>query len=141
MLLTRILVAEWSRLPHASRSQDSRSYAILVSLLFSRAPLSSSSLTTALAFTHRTDPNGASAITSMLAIVAKLLQQNDDSESGGLAVGDLLIALLRKAPQAILSVLPDLLTALANRLVNVKTATFAQVSYGSAEEEECELDY
>jgi len=64
----------------------------------------------------------------LLAIIGRLLDPADELESGGFAVGDLLIALLRKGPHAIQSVLPDLLRALLNRLATVKTSTFAQVS-------------
>ncbi|PWN44604.1 ARM repeat-containing protein [Ceraceosorus guamensis] len=74
-----------------------------------------------------TEPGtGTTSIQKTLAIVARLLEPADEFESGGLAVGDLLIALLRKAPQAVVEVLPDLLRALVTRLASVRTSAFAQ---------------
>ncbi|CAO1633620.1 unnamed protein product [Parajaminaea phylloscopi] len=67
---------------------------------------------------------GTSAVDCFLAIISRLLVV--DSESGGLRVGELLIALLRKMPQEVLPVLPDLLAAMLRRLATAKTATFAQ---------------
>lgn len=61
-----------------------------------------------------------------MAIVARLLQNQD--ESGGLVIGDLIIHLLRRAGEAILPVLPELLQAMVNRMTTAKTATFLQVS-------------
>ncbi|CEH14325.1 Predicted importin 9 [Ceraceosorus bombacis] len=74
-----------------------------------------------------TEPgSGTTSIQKTLAIVARLLEPADEFESGGLAVGDLLIALLRKAPEAVVEVLPDLLRALVTRLASVRTSAFAQ---------------
>jgi hypothetical protein len=58
-------------------------------------------------------------------LVAKLLQSQD--ESGGLAIGDLITHLLRRAGEAILPVLPDLLQAMVGRMKSANTATFLQV--------------
>lgn len=68
--------------------------------------------------------DSTTAVQHFLAIISRLLIV--DSESGGLRVGELLIALLRKMPQEILPVLPDLLQAMIRRLATAKTATFAQ---------------
>jgi hypothetical protein len=48
-------------------------------------------------------------------------------ESGGLFVGDLIIHLMRKAGEAVLPVLPELLQAMLSRMKTAKTATFIQV--------------
>lgn len=64
------------------------------------------------------------AVHQFLAILSRLLVL--DSESGGLRVGDFVIAILRKMPQEILPVLPDLLNAMVRRLATAKTATFIQ---------------
>jgi importin-9 len=61
----------------------------------------------------------------VLTLVGKLLQSQD--ESGGLAIGDLVIHLLRRAGESILPVLPDLLQAMIERMRSAKTATFLQV--------------
>ena len=42
-------------------------------------------------------------------------------------MGDLIIHLFRKAGESVLSVLPQLLQAMASRMTNAKTATFTQV--------------
>lgn len=62
---------------------------------------------------------------SILDFIAKLLNP-DLPESGGLFVGDLTVALLRKAQTAIAQYLPDLLGAVARRLEQCETATYAQ---------------
>jgi importin-9 len=62
---------------------------------------------------------------SVLVLVARLLENED--ESGGLAIGDLIIHLLRRAGEAILPVLSDLLQAMVRRMIAAKTATFLQV--------------
>lgn len=59
-------------------------------------------------------------------MVARLLQNED--ESGGLVIGDLIIHLLRRAGESVLPVLPDLLHAMIGRMTSAKTATFLQVS-------------
>jgi hypothetical protein len=58
-------------------------------------------------------------------IVAKLLQNQD--ESGGLVIGDLIIQLLRRAGEAVLPVLPELLQIMLSRMRTANTATFLQV--------------
>ena len=55
-----------------------------------------------------------------------MLESRD--ESGGLQIGDLIIHLFRRAGEAILSVLPQLLQAMVSRMKSAKTATFLQVS-------------
>ena len=55
-----------------------------------------------------------------------MLESQD--ESGGLQIGDLIIHLFRRAGEAILSVLPQLLQAMVSRMTSAKTATFLQVS-------------
>ncbi|KAJ8590544.1 ARM repeat-containing protein [Rhizopogon salebrosus TDB-379] len=70
------------------------------------------------------DPSGQSGLDHVLKVIARLLQ-NDD-ESGGLVIGDLIIHLLRRAGEAILPVLPELLQAMVSRMLSAKTATFIQ---------------
>lgn len=73
-----------------------------------------------------TDPNtNQSGLASILSFVARLLQSQE--ESGGLLVGDLIIHLIRKAGEAVLPVLPELLQAMLLRMKTAKTATFTQV--------------
>ena len=73
------------------------------------------------------DGNGQSGLDRVLGIVARLLQSQD--ESGGLAIGDLIIHLFRKTGEAVLPVLPQLLQAMLNSMLSAKTASFTQVSY------------
>ncbi|KAK0554348.1 hypothetical protein OC845_000795 [Tilletia horrida] len=73
-----------------------------------------------------TSPDGnTNAINAILSVVARVLSPAE-AEAGGLAVGDLLIALLRKAGNAVVPALPDLLQALVRRLVDAQTASFSQ---------------
>ncbi|OBZ68625.1 Importin-9 [Grifola frondosa] len=65
-----------------------------------------------------------SGLDSVLAVIAKQLQSED--ESGGLVIGDLIIHLLRRAGDAVLPVLPQLLQAMISRMMTAKTATFLQ---------------
>ncbi|GAC99603.1 hypothetical protein PHSY_007206 [Pseudozyma hubeiensis SY62] len=67
-----------------------------------------------------------SSVDLMLQIIAKLLVPTNDSESGGLAVGDLVVSLLRKAGDRISHILPELLGAMVQRLATAQTATFTQ---------------
>jgi hypothetical protein len=55
-----------------------------------------------------------------------MVLQPDRSESASLFVGDLLLHVFRRAGEAILPILPDLLRALLNRLTTAKTSTFSQ---------------
>jgi len=72
-----------------------------------------------------TDPNtNQSGLASILNFVARLLQSQE--ESGGLFIGDLIIHLMRKAGEAVLPVLPELLQAMLLRMKTAKTATFIQ---------------
>ncbi|TFY79832.1 hypothetical protein EWM64_g4180 [Hericium alpestre] len=71
-----------------------------------------------------TDANGQPGLGNTLNVIARLLQNQD--ESGGLFVGDLIIHLLRRAGDAVLPVLPDLLEAMVSRMRTAKTATFLQ---------------
>jgi importin-9 len=68
---------------------------------------------------------GQTGLDNVLNLVAKLLESQD--ESGGLAIGDLIIHLLRKAGDSVLPVLPQLLRAMVQRMITAKTATFLQV--------------
>ena len=73
------------------------------------------------------DPaSGQSGLDGVLQVIAKQLQGQD--ESGSLFIGDLIIHLLRRAGEAILPVLPQLLEAMVRRMQSAKTATFLQVS-------------
>lgn len=73
------------------------------------------------------DANGRSGLDNVLTVVAKLLQSQD--ESGGLAIGDLIIHLFRRVGETILPVLPELLKAMIARMTTAKTATFLQVTH------------
>ncbi|KIM88892.1 hypothetical protein PILCRDRAFT_244255 [Piloderma croceum F 1598] len=70
------------------------------------------------------DANSQSGLDNVLKLVAKLLQNED--ESGGLVIGDLIIHLLRRAGESVLPVLPELLQAMVGRMTSAKTATFLQ---------------
>ncbi|KAG6911255.1 hypothetical protein DXG01_002093 [Tephrocybe rancida] len=70
------------------------------------------------------DGNGRSGLEYTLTLIAKTLESQD--ESGGLAIGDLIIHLLRRAGEAVLPVLPQLLQAMVGRMRSAKTATFLQ---------------
>ncbi|KAI0673956.1 ARM repeat-containing protein [Trametes maxima] len=67
---------------------------------------------------------GQSGLDGVLQVIAKQLQSED--ESGGLVIGDLIIHLLRRAGEAVLPVLPQLLQAMVTRMQTAKTATFLQ---------------
>ena len=56
-----------------------------------------------------------------------MLESQDDAESGGLVIGDLIIHLFRRAGDAVLPVLPQLLHAMVARMPSAKTAQFLQV--------------
>lgn len=64
------------------------------------------------------------SVTHFLQIISRLLSM--PSESGGLKVGDFIIALLRKLPQSIVPVLGELLTGMVQRLASAQTAAFTQ---------------
>ena len=70
------------------------------------------------------EPSGQNGVDKILAVIAKLLENED--ESGGLVIGDLIIHLLRRASSSIVSVLPGLLQAMVRRMQTAKTATFVQ---------------
>ncbi|KIJ66488.1 hypothetical protein HYDPIDRAFT_174567 [Hydnomerulius pinastri MD-312] len=70
------------------------------------------------------DSSGQSGIAHILKLIAKLLQNED--ESGGLVIGDLIIHVLRRAGESVLPVLPELLHAMVERMLTAKTATFLQ---------------
>ncbi|PPQ86958.1 hypothetical protein CVT25_009780 [Psilocybe cyanescens] len=70
------------------------------------------------------DESGRNGLEYVLSIVAQILQSQD--ESGGLQIGDLIIHLLRRAGEAVLPVLPQLLQAMVSRMNSAKTATFLQ---------------
>ncbi|EMD32596.1 hypothetical protein CERSUDRAFT_161550 [Gelatoporia subvermispora B] len=72
-----------------------------------------------------TDPTTRqSGLECVLAVIAKQLQS--DNEAGGLVIGDLIIHLLRKAGDAVVPVLPELLQAMVARMKTARTATFIQ---------------
>ncbi|KAM6498769.1 Armadillo-type fold, partial [Amanita muscaria] len=70
------------------------------------------------------DDSGRSGLDYVLMVVAKALENQD--ESAGLVLGDLIIHLLRKVGEAVLPVLPQLLQSMVNRMTTAKTATFIQ---------------
>ena len=72
------------------------------------------------------DPaDGKTGLDKVLGVVSKLVEE-DEEESGGLGIGDLLVSLYRRAGDAINSN-TALLQSLVRRLKFAKTATFAQV--------------
>ncbi|KAJ7724258.1 ARM repeat-containing protein [Mycena metata] len=68
--------------------------------------------------------SGRTGLDCVLALIAKSLENQD--ESGGLVIGDLIIHLLRRAGESVLPVLPQLLQAMIGRMTTAKTATFLQ---------------
>ncbi|KAF7337532.1 ARM repeat-containing protein [Mycena sanguinolenta] len=70
--------------------------------------------------------SGQSGLDCVLSLIAKSLENQD--ESGGLVIGDLIIHLLRRAGESVLPVLPQLLQAMVGRMTTAKTATFLQVN-------------
>jgi hypothetical protein len=71
------------------------------------------------------DSNGQSGLDHVLAVIAKLLESEE--EAGSLFIGDLIIHLLRKAGEAVLPVLPDLLHAMVARMLTAKSDLFLEV--------------
>ena len=74
-----------------------------------------------LSWTHT---DGQSGLLHVFTVIARLLQNQD--ESGGLVIGDLIIHLFRRAGDGVLPVLPDLLHAMLVRMRTAQTATFLQ---------------
>jgi importin-9 len=74
-----------------------------------------------LSWTHA---DGQTGLVHVLNVIARLLQNQD--ESGGLVIGDLIIHLFRRAGESVLPVLPDLLQAMLVRMQTAQTATFLQ---------------
>ncbi|KAJ6609355.1 ARM repeat-containing protein [Mycena sp. CBHHK59/15] len=68
--------------------------------------------------------SGRSGLDCVLSLIAKSLENQD--ESGGLVIGELIIHLLRRAGESVLPVLPELLQAMIGRMTTAKTATFLQ---------------
>ena len=71
------------------------------------------------------DANFQSGLGNVINVIARMLHGQD--ESGGLVIRDLMLHLLRKAGEAVLPVLLDLLEALLGRMRTAKTASFLQV--------------
>ncbi|KAK2464757.1 hypothetical protein APHAL10511_003175 [Amanita phalloides] len=67
---------------------------------------------------------GQSGLEYVLSVIAKTLENQD--ESGGLVIGDLIIHLLRKTGDSVLPVLPQLLQSMINLMTTARTATFTQ---------------
>lgn len=76
-------------------------------------------------FHNRHSADGQSGLAALFGIVALVLRP-DRSESASLFVGDLVLHVFRRAGDAILPILPDLLQALLLRLTTAKTSTFTQ---------------
>lgn len=74
---------------------------------------------------HESGSN-TSAVEAMLQIIARLLNPSESSESGGLAVGELVVAILRNASDHIGPILPELLKAMVQRLATAETTSFVQ---------------
>ncbi|KAF6754194.1 armadillo-type protein [Ephemerocybe angulata] len=71
-----------------------------------------------------TGQDGRGGLDRVLGLVARLLQSQE--ESGGLAIGDLIIHLFRRTGEAVLPVLPQLLEAMLKAMTTAKTASFTQ---------------
>ncbi|EJU02679.1 ARM repeat-containing protein [Dacryopinax primogenitus] len=67
----------------------------------------------------------STGLDQVLQILSHLLSPQE-SESGGLWIGDLLIHLLRRAGESLIPVLPGLLVSLVHRLAGVRTIPFIQ---------------
>jgi importin-9 len=63
----------------------------------------------------------------VFAVIARLLDSKE--EAGSLYIGDLIIHLLRKAGEAVLPVLPELLHAMVARMTTAKSDLFLEVCY------------
>lgn len=72
------------------------------------------------------DAQGINAPQHTLNLVSRMIAPNDSYESGGLAPGNLLTALLRKQPQSISSSLPDICRTLVARLATSLTPSLTQ---------------
>lgn len=72
------------------------------------------------------DQAGVPALQHILALVSNMISPQDTSESGGLAVGDVLTTLLRKRPQSLSTVLPQLCISLVTRLSSTSSTSLAQ---------------
>lgn len=75
--------------------------------------------------TYRQGADGQNGLAALFGVVALVLRP-DRSESASLFVGDLLLHVFRRAGEAILPILPDLLQALLLRLTKAQTSTFTQ---------------
>lgn len=71
------------------------------------------------------DAAGKTGLDHTLELIARQLQAEE--ESGSLFIGDLIIHLMRRAGDAVLPILPQLLEAMVKRMASAKTATFVQV--------------
>ncbi|KZT52890.1 ARM repeat-containing protein [Calocera cornea HHB12733] len=71
------------------------------------------------------NPQGQTGLQIMIQVLAHVLRPQE-SEAGGLWIGDLVVHLLRRAGDEMAAVLPDLLISLVTRLPTVKTAPFIQ---------------
>jgi hypothetical protein len=72
------------------------------------------------------DGSGRKAIDHILRLVSRMISPDDLSESGGLAVGELLITLLRKRPDTVAEQLPTICRALLTRLASAKSTSLIQ---------------
>ncbi|KAG9295192.1 hypothetical protein G9A89_006173 [Geosiphon pyriformis] len=71
------------------------------------------------------DGSGKTGLDYIIQFIGKLLQPSE-SESAALFLGDLIVKLIHKAGDAIVTVLPELLRAVTARLETAKTPTFIQ---------------
>jgi hypothetical protein len=76
------------------------------------------------------DASGRSGLENVLAVIARLLDNRE--EAGSLFIGDLIVHLLRKAGDAVLPVLPNLLSAMVTRMTSAKSDLFLEVSAKSS---------
>jgi importin-9 len=74
----------------------------------------------------RHDAAGQSAWQLIMQVIGKLLDPSDTNENGGLVLGGLVLALLRKAGTQISGNLPELIQAMVVRLASAKTLSLAQ---------------
>lgn len=74
---------------------------------------------------HRQSGSGQTGLAALFDIIALVLRPGR-SESASLFIGDLVLHVFRRAGDAILPILPELLQALLLRLTTAKTSTFTQ---------------
>ncbi|UZJ51013.1 hypothetical protein CBS101457_000333 [Exobasidium rhododendri] len=72
------------------------------------------------------DATGVASLQHILTLISNMISPEDTSESGGLAVGDMLTTILRKRPDSLAATLPQLCTALVTRLGTSSSTSLTQ---------------